>query len=98
VASSQRRSEYGESASRGLLTTLQRHRAVRAGFSQFVAASVALLLGLLLPNISGGPQISSGAAQPFLFAVAGGLISFIALVFSLLFLLGSSQPRRSPLV
>jgi len=59
---------------------------MRAGLSQLLAALLALALGLLLPRATGGPQISSGAAQPFLFAIAGGLVSFIALVFSLLFL------------
>jgi uncharacterized membrane protein len=59
---------------------------MRAGLSQILAALGALILGLLLPKATSGPQISSGAAQPFLFAMAGGLVSFIALVFSLLFL------------
>lgn len=71
----------------GPFAALKRHRAMRAGLVQFLSGAVAIVLGLVLPKIKWGAQISSGAAQPFLFAVAGGLIAFIALVFSLLFLM-----------
>jgi uncharacterized membrane protein len=70
-----------------LVAALQRNRTVRAGLAQLLVGTTALVLGLVLPKIDRGPQISTGAAQPFLFAVAGGLITFIALVFSLLFLM-----------
>jgi uncharacterized membrane protein len=70
-----------------LVAALPWNRSVRAGLAQLGVGSAALLLGLVLPKIDRGPQITTGAAQPFLFAVAGGLITFIALVFSLLFLM-----------
>jgi uncharacterized membrane protein len=77
----------GQRDDSGLVAALQRNRTVRAGLAQVLVGSAALVLGLVLPKVSRGPQISTGAAQPFLFAVAGGLITFIALVFSLLFLM-----------
>jgi uncharacterized membrane protein len=77
----------GQRDDSGLVAALQRNRTVRAGLAQVLVGSAALLLGLVLPKVHRGPQISTGAAQPFLFAVAGGLITFIALVFSLLFLM-----------
>jgi uncharacterized membrane protein len=77
----------GQRDDSALVAALHRNRTVQAGLAQLLVGTTALALGLVLPKIDRGPQISSGAAQPFLFAVAGGLITFIALVFSLLFLM-----------
>lgn len=41
---------------------------------------------MLLPEVSAGPTIERTTVTPMLFGAAGGFISFIALVFSLLFL------------
>jgi uncharacterized membrane protein len=60
---------------------------MRAGLLQLVVVIVAVVLGVVLPKITVGPQVRTDAAQPFLLAIAGGLIAFIALVFSLLFLM-----------
>jgi uncharacterized membrane protein len=70
-----------------VLAALQLHRRTRAGLVQLLAATLALVLGVVLPKLGHDPQVSADAAQPFLFALAGGLITVIALVFSLLFLM-----------
>jgi uncharacterized membrane protein len=70
-----------------VLAALKLHRRTRAGLVHLLAATVALILGILLPQLGRDPQVSADAAQAFLFALAGGLITFIALVFSLLFLM-----------
>lgn len=70
----------------GVLAVLRRRRALRVGLTQSVAIATGLLLGLLLPELHVGATLSGSAVQPFLVALGGGLVSFIALVFSLLFL------------
>jgi uncharacterized membrane protein len=70
-----------------LLAALPEHRSARAGLLQLVVVAAAVVLGLVLPRIGEDPQVGTDAAQPFLLAIAGGLIAFIALVFSLLFLM-----------
>lgn len=70
----------------GVLVALRRRRSVRAGITQAAAIVVGTLLGLALPSIADGPQLDVGTVQPILVAFAGGLLSFIALVYSLLFL------------
>lgn len=70
----------------GVLAVLRRRRAVRVGLTQSVAIATGLFLGLLLPELHVGATLSGSAVQQFLVALGGGLVSFIALVFSLLFL------------
>jgi uncharacterized membrane protein len=65
---------------------LRLHRDLRVGLVQLVYLAIGLLLGLLLPSIHAGPTVESAGVSPLALGIAGGFISFIALVFSLLFL------------
>jgi uncharacterized membrane protein len=69
----------------GLLHALRRKRGVRASVAQALAVLAGALLGLVLPGLALGPTLETSAVQPVLVAMAGGLVSFIALVSSLLF-------------
>lgn len=69
-----------------LIDALRRRRVLRAGLIQTVYVAAAVSLGLLLPAIKVGPTAHDDVVVSLLFGIAGGLISFIALVFSLLFL------------
>lgn len=69
-----------------LLAALRRRRRLRAGLTQLVYVSIGAALGLVVPLLSSGPMVQDGTVRPLLYGMAGGLISFIALVFSLLFL------------
>ena len=70
----------------GALIALRRRRSLRVGLTQALTAVAGVALGLVVPSISSGPQIDVAGIQPLLVALGGGLVSFIALVFSLLFL------------
>ncbi|MER5207743.1 DUF2254 family protein [Streptomyces sp. NPDC002825] len=61
-------------------------RALRAGSAQVVAAAVGLALGLVLPGIDGGYQVSALRAVDVLKVIGVGVLSVTTLVFSLLFL------------
>lgn len=65
---------------------LRRRRSVRAGVAQLIAVVLGLALGLLLPSMSTDQVVPSRAVEPLLLTLGGGLITFIALVYSLLFL------------
>jgi len=59
---------------------------VRAGLVQLFAVLVAVVLGLTLPRISGGPTLDTRAVTQLLVGLAAALIPFMGVVFSLLFL------------
>ncbi len=69
-----------------LLAALRRRRGLRVGLVQLGYVSVAVLLAFALPEVGGGPRAHRESVAPLLLGISGGLISFIALVFSLLFL------------
>lgn len=69
-----------------LVQALRRRRDLRAGLVQGLYVVAGLGLGLAAPAISRGPTAHRDTVSPLLFGLAGGLLSFIALVFSLLFL------------
>lgn len=74
-------------AARGRLAhALRRRRRLRTGLAQLAYVGAGFALAVAMAAIQIGPQIDEGRFGPVLVAVAGGLISFIALVFSLLFL------------
>jgi uncharacterized membrane protein len=70
----------------GVLVTLRRRRGVRAGIVQGIAVISGLVLGLVLPTLDVEPFADAASVQALLVALGGGLVSFIALVYSLLFL------------
>ncbi|MFI8763407.1 DUF2254 family protein [Streptomyces sp. NPDC053792] len=61
-------------------------RALRAGAAQVTAAAVGLALGLALPQISGGYQVTALRAVDVLKVMGVGVLSVATLIFSLLFL------------
>lgn len=69
-----------------LLAALRHRRRLRTGIVQGLYLLAGVALGALLPTVRGGPTINRATVTPMLFGAAGGFISFIALVFSLLFL------------
>jgi uncharacterized membrane protein len=73
-------------AYRPVLRALRRRRRLRTSLVQFAYIVAFFGLALLLVRIEGGPTIPATTAVPMLFALAGGLVGFIGIVYSLLFL------------
>jgi uncharacterized membrane protein len=71
---------------RRLGRALGRHRRMRAGLTQLVYLCAGVGLGLVVPHVSFGFTVSASDAVQVLAGVAGGLIAFIGVVYSLLFL------------
>lgn len=65
---------------------LRRRRRLRAGLTQLVFVLVGLGLGLTVPDITRGPQVSARQVTDMLLATGLGLVGAVALIFSLLFL------------
>lgn len=61
-------------------------REIPAGIVQVVYIVVGAAVGLILPTIDVGPMSTPESVSGLVLGIAGGFISFIALVFSLLFL------------
>ncbi|MFD3870829.1 DUF2254 family protein [Streptomyces sp. NPDC058623] len=73
-------------------------RAVRRGLSQLLCAVGGLLLGLVVPMMSAGPQVDAGRAANLLFTIGFGVISLVSIIYSMLFLVvqfsaGAFTPR-----
>jgi uncharacterized membrane protein len=69
-----------------LARVLRRKRRLRAGLVQLLAAVVAVALGFLLPQAHIGYDIPVSEAVPMLVSVGAATVTFIGVVFSLLFL------------
>ena len=69
-----------------LARVLRRKRRLRAGLVQLLAAAVAVALGSLLPQAHVGYDIPVSQATPMLAAVVAATVTFLGVVFSLLFL------------
>lgn len=69
-----------------LVHAFRRRRRLRTGAVQSMYVAIGLGVALVMPSVRYGPQIDESRFGPVLVALAGGLVSFIALVFSLLFL------------
>ncbi|MCM2416712.1 DUF2254 family protein [Streptomyces sp. RKAG293] len=67
-------------------TPLHRRRRVRAERTQALFTLVGLGLGLVMPRVSGGPQIASGQVTTMLLTLGFGVLGVVAVIFSLLFL------------
>ena len=65
---------------------LRRRRRLRVGITQLFYVLAGVALGLLLPSITVGFTVPQAGAAQMLFAVGAGLLTFIGVVFSLLFL------------
>lgn len=75
-----------EERRRELARVLRRRRRLRAGIVQLLAAAAAVMLAFATPHMSAGFQIPTGRAIEMLIAVGAGTVTFIGVVFSLLFL------------
>jgi uncharacterized membrane protein len=73
-------------AVRGLGRTLRRHRRLRIGLIQLAYVVGGIALGLALPRIPVGFTVPRAETTQMLFAVGAGLLSFLAIAFSLAFL------------
>jgi uncharacterized membrane protein len=71
---------------RKLGRALRRRRRLRVGITQLCYVFAGVALGLLLPLIPVGFTVPQAEAAQMLFAVGAGLLTFIGVVFSLLFL------------
>jgi uncharacterized membrane protein len=71
---------------RKLGRALRRRRRLRVGITQLFYVLAGVALGLLLPRIPVGFTVPQAEAAQMLFAVGAGLLTFIGVVFSLLFL------------
>ena len=76
------RSPTGPQAREGL----RRRRRLRVGITQLLYVLAGVVLGLLLPRSPCGSRCPSAEAAQMLLAVGAGLLTFIGVVFSLLFL------------
>lgn len=76
----------GDDRRQRVIGALKRRRALRAGLVQLVYSTIAVAAAIVLVEIDAGPTVKASGAVPLLFGIAGGFISFVALVFSLLFL------------
>ncbi|HET9650056.1 MAG TPA: DUF2254 family protein [Microlunatus sp.] len=69
-----------------LVLTLRRRPRLRAGLVQLGYVAAAAAAAVLTADIHTGPQVNAARTSNLLFAVGGGIISLVAVVFSLLFL------------
>ena len=69
-----------------LVRTLRRRPRLRAGLVQLAYVAGAVAAAVLAAEITSGPQVNAARTSNMLFAVGGGIISLVAVVFSLLFL------------
>lgn len=80
-------SAYGKTRpARRLGRALHRRRRLRAGITQLCYVLAGVALGLLIPRIEVGFTVPRAEAAQMLLAVGAALITFIGVVFSLLFL------------
>jgi len=77
---------FAEAPVRSLGRTLHRHRRLRIGLTQLTYVAAGIALGLVLPRIPVGFTVPRSETTQMLFAVGAGLLSFLAIVFSLMFL------------
>ena len=74
------------SARSPLTSALQRRRRQRQGLITLAYVFAAIALTVLLSYVKAGPRVHSSIVAPTLGAVAGGMLTFTGVVFSLLFL------------
>lgn len=69
-----------------LARVLRRKRRLRAGIVQLLGVGTAVALAFLMPNVDVGYNIPASRAVEMLVAAGAGTVTFIGVVFSLLFL------------
>jgi uncharacterized membrane protein len=73
-------------AYRPVLRALRRRRRLEASLVQLVYLVISFVVAVIVVRIRGGPTLPASTAVPLLFAIAGGLVAFIGVVYSLLYL------------
>ena len=68
------------------MRSLRRRPRLRAGLVQLAYVAGAVGAAFLAAEIQAGPQVNAARTSNLLFAVGGGIISLVAVVFSLLFI------------
>ena len=71
---------------RRLGDALRNHRPLRNSVIQVIYLIPAVVLGFVLPRIGVDPRVDGGAVATMLFATGSGVIGFVGVVYSLLFL------------
>ena len=71
---------------RSLVATLRRRRRLQQGLLTAVYVLVSVFVTVALSFVKGGPRVSAAVVAPTLGAVAGGMLAFTGVVFSLLLL------------
>ena len=71
---------------RRLGRALRKRRRLRTGITQLIYVTIAVALGVLVPQISVGASVPTNRTTEMLLAVGAGFVPFIGIVFSLLFL------------
>ncbi|MEU9037498.1 DUF2254 family protein [Streptomyces sp. NPDC048352] len=61
-------------------------RALRKDLSQLLCAVAGLVLGLLAPLVTAGPQVAAGRVVSVLFTLGFGVVSLVSIIYSMLFL------------
>ncbi|MFD3542558.1 DUF2254 family protein [Streptomyces sp. NPDC058662] len=61
-------------------------RAMRRDLAQLLCSVLGLVLGLLAPSLSAGPQVEAGRVASLLFTIGFGVISLVSIIYSMLFL------------
>jgi uncharacterized membrane protein len=64
----------------------RRRRSLRTGLTQLIYIALAIALAVAVSEMQIGPTIAAGGATQFLVTVGAGIITFIGVVYSLLFL------------
>jgi hypothetical protein len=71
---------------RRLAAALKRRRRLRTGIVQLVYVGAAVVLGVVVPQISVGSSVPTSRATEMPVAVGTGFVPFIGIVYSMLFL------------
>ena len=71
---------------RAIFRALRHRRRLRAEVAQLLFVVAGVTLGLAAPSVSAGPTVPADEVKTLLFSLSAGVIAFISIVFSLLFL------------
>jgi uncharacterized membrane protein len=79
-------SNAAQSSSRPLVSALRRRPQLRAGLIQLVYIAAGVTLGLLIPQITAGPTISSSQVDLVFADLGVAIVALVSVVYTLLFL------------
>lgn len=76
----------GRPENRSLIQALRRRPQLRAGLISLMYVAIGAAVGVLAPQVSGGPTLPAGQVEAVFAGIAGGLIALVSVVYALLFL------------